>query len=249
MTGPVRRAIPGVLGFAVIVTLWQIAAEYGADARSLPAPSAILAMLASANHRSLFGRAMAATLSSMLPGYGLGAALGIGSAVLVLFLPRLHRPFDRMAAFLYALPSVATAPILILTFGREATPVALAANSTFFVIHVSMCKAFGTAPRAWGDLMSVMGSGRIRRLVSVDLPAALPALVNGLRVAVPAALLSTLVGEWFGLPRGIGVLVINAMQNAQITLLWSAVTLSVAVSLTLYGGWTLVLRGISERYR
>jgi len=66
---------------------------------------------------------------------------------------------------------------------------------------------------------------------------------------VPAALIGVIIGEWFGSPRGLGVLVINAMQNFQIPLLWSAVVLAVVSSLTLYGIFGLLQRAAQERFR
>ena len=62
----------------------------------------------------------------------------------------------------------------------------------------------------------------------------LPAIASGMRLAAPSALIGVIVGEWFGAPRGIGALIINAMQNFQIALLWSAALLAVVVSLTLF---------------
>ena len=55
-------------------------------------------------------------------------------------------------------------------------------------------------------------------------------------------------GEWFGAPRGIGILIINAMQNFQIVLLWCAVLLAVGASLFFYGLLTLLERAAYSRF-
>ena len=68
----------------------------------------------------------------------------------------------------------------------------------------------------------------------------LPVAMSGLKIAVPVALIGAFVGEWFGASRGLGVLILNAMQNFQISMLWSAVLLATLVSLALYFILTMV---------
>ena len=82
----------------------------------------------------------------------------------------------------------------------------------------------------------------------LDLPAALPSLSSGLKLAVPVSLIGAVIGEWFGAPRGLGVLIVNAMQNFQIPLLWSAVTLIAGASLALYSALTLLERACYARF-
>ena len=65
---------------------------------------------------------------------------------------------------------------------------------------------------------------------------------------MPAALIGTVIGEWFGAPRGLGVLIVNAMQNFQIALLWSVVVLIAMTSLTLYLLLTMLERACYARF-
>jgi NitT/TauT family transport system permease protein len=70
-----------------------------------------------------------------------------------------------------------------------------------------------------------------------------------MRLAAPAALIGVIIGEWFGAPRGLGVLMINAMQNFQIPLLWSAILLTVATSIVLFASLGVLERVVAERFR
>ena len=97
--------------------------------------------------------------------------------------------------------------------------------------------------------MGVLGATRIQRLIHVDLPAAVPALVTGVKLAIPGALIGAILGEWFGAPRGLGILIVNAMQNFQIPLLWSAVLLTALTSLLLFGAATVLERLAYDRFR
>ena len=95
----------------------------------------------------------------------------------------------------------------------------------------------------------MLGASRVARFWRIEMLAALPALVSGLRLSWSAALIGAIIGEWFGAPRGLGILIINAMQNFQIVLLWCAVFLAVITSLTFYGLITVLERIIYRRFR
>jgi NitT/TauT family transport system permease protein len=68
----------------------------------------------------------------------------------------------------------------------------------------------------------------------VQLPAAWPSIADGLKLAAPAALAGAIFGEWYGAPRGLGVLLITAMQSARPQQLWAASLLSATVGLLAY---------------
>jgi NitT/TauT family transport system permease protein len=156
---------------------------------------------------------------------------------------------DRTSAVVHAIPSIALAPLFILTLGRDSTPTGLAALHVFFLLYVATSSGLAAAPSVLRDMVASLGGGRGTIFWRVELPSALPTIASGMRLAVPAALIGVIIGEWFGSPRGLGVLVINAMQNFQIPLLWSAVVLAVICSLTLYGLFGLLQRAAQERFR
>src|SRR5690606_1434878 len=136
----------------------------------------------------------------------------------------------QLATILHAMPVIALAPLFIVTLGRERTPVAIAALAAGFAMFVAATAAVESAKPAHHDVFTALGTGRVRRFVSLQLPAALPGLADGLRLAAPAAILGAVLGEWFGAPRGLGVLIVSAMQNFQIELLWAAALLAATMS-------------------
>ena len=80
------------------------------------------------------------------------------------------------------------------------------------------------------------------------IPAAVPAAIDGLRLAGPAALAGAIFGEWYGAPRGIGVLLVSAMQNARADRLWAASLLAVALAAALYGVLGLLAGRVDRRF-
>jgi len=76
--------------------------------------------------------------------------------------------------------------------------------------------------------------------VRLELPAALPTIASGARLSLCAAMIGAVLGEWFGAPHGLGLIVIGAMQNFQIPLLWCAVLLIAAASIVVYAAATVL---------
>ncbi len=149
---------------------------------------------------------------------------------------------------LNSVPSIALGPIFLVLLSRESTPAAVSSIHVFFIVFVSVSSGLQRATAAHRDLFAVLGADRLKRFWRLELPAAMPALVSGLRLAWPAALIGAIIGEWFGAPRGLGILIINAMQNFQIVLLWCAVLLAVGSSLLIYGLLTLLERAAYAKF-
>jgi NitT/TauT family transport system permease protein len=209
----------------------------------------VVATLADPARYGLFERAIVATVRSAAIGYAAGLTLGLALAAGTHLAPAIKPGADRMAAVVNAIPGVALGPILIVTVSQEATPATLAAIHVFFLIYVAASAGLAAASRAHHDLFAVLGAGRWARFARLEAPAALPALASGTKLAVSAAVLGAILGEWFGAPRGIGIVIVNAMQNFQIPLLWAAVLLATLVALALFGVASWLERAAYGRFR
>lgn len=236
-------ALLGMLGIAMFLLAWEVIGQNRWLGLTWPALSEVVVFLFTPSRQTLFLRALSASLGSLFVGYCLGLFAGIAAATLAHTVSAMRSGLDTMSAFIHAIPSIALAPLFIVFIGREHTPAALAALSTFFVMYVSTTSSFASSRQEWIDLMRVLGASRLDRLWRLDIPAATPIIVGGMRLAAPSALIGVIIGEWFGATRGVGVLIINAMQNFQIPLLWSAVVLAVIVSLGLFA-----LLGVLQKY-
>jgi NitT/TauT family transport system permease protein len=243
-----KRLVLGIVGLALFLLAWQLIGHYRLAGLSWPPLTEVFAVLLDPERRALFARALSATIVATAIGYCIGAALGLGAATGSYLLPAARPGTDRLAAVLHSIPSIALAPVFIVFLSRESTPAAIAAAHAAFVIYVAASSGLAAASQGHGDLFTVLGASRWQRLWRLDVPAALPALSSGLKLAVPVSLIGAIIGEWFGAPRGLGVLIVNAMQNFQIPLLWSSVTLIVATSLTLYAALTVLERACYRRF-
>ena len=243
-----KQALLGALGIAIFLALWEVVGRTQLLGISWPPLSDVVEMLVDPGKYALFQRALSATLESTALGYVWGAGAGLILAAIAHLLPALRRGSDRLAAVLNSVPSIALGPIFLVLLSRESTPAAVSSIHVFFIVFVSVSSGLQRATPAHRDLFAVLGADRVKRFARLELPAALPSLVSGLRLAWPAALIGAIIGEWFGAPRGLGVLIVNAMQNFQIALLWSVVVLIAATSLILYLLLTLLERACYSRY-
>jgi ABC-type nitrate/sulfonate/bicarbonate transport system permease component len=147
----------------------------------------------------------------------------------------LRAGLDRMAVLVNALPVIALAPVLIITAGREATPAALSCVPVFFLLYTATGIGLRGASERLELLLTTLGATRWQRLVKVEALTALPFVLSGMKIAASSAMIGAVVGEWFGAPAGLGVVVLNSMQNFQIPLLWAAVIIIAVMTLAAYG--------------
>jgi ABC-type nitrate/sulfonate/bicarbonate transport system permease component len=247
-TSKSKSLLLGALGMLMFAAAWEVIGSYRLAGLSWPPLSTVVAYLTDPTHTSLFLRALGATLSAVAIGYAIGCSAGLLLAVLSHIASVLRPGADRAMAVVHAIPSIALGPLFIVLLSREVTPIAIASLNVLFAVYVAASSGLASASPAHTDVMRVLGASVTRQLCHLDLPAALPAIVTGMKLAVPTALIGAIIGEWFGAPRGLGLLIVNAMQNFQIPLLWSAVLLTALVSLTVFAALTLLEHFAYERF-
>jgi ABC-type nitrate/sulfonate/bicarbonate transport system permease component len=97
-------------------------------------------------------------------------------------------------------------------------------------------------------VITILGANSWRRLLHFELPSALPNLASGLKAAISASFIGAILGEWFGAPQGLGLVILNAMQNFQIRLMWAAVTVAAILSLTAFLIAATLEKAVSRRF-
>ena len=221
-------------GSAIFLAAWEIVGRAGWLGDAFPSLTQVFSVFERPASRELFWRALRQTGSSALIALGAGALVAIVLAMIYATLPKLERGLDTLASWIYAVPAIAFGPVLILLAGPEATPAVLGTLSAFFPVHVALSSQLRYGAPARRQLAHVLGASRARTFALVDVPGAIPALIDGLRLAAPAAVLGVVLGEWFGAPRGLGVIIVAALQNVLIARMWAAALLCVACALLAY---------------
>jgi len=149
-----------------------------------------------------------ATLAAMALGYAIGTVTGVALGLLFGFLPRLHRVLSPYISALYALPKIALAPLFVIVLGIGiASKVALVAITVFFLVLTSTLDGVRNVDRDLVQALSLMGATRTEVIRKVLVPAALPWIFTGMRIAVRYAFSNTLLAELIASNRGIGYLI------------------------------------------
>ncbi len=237
-----QRVAYRIGGFAVLLLVWQIAGKSGIAGRTLPALTDVLQVYEISWRRALLLRAALATTFSAGIGLLVGGVLGCVTAMVAQIMPMLSPGLNRLAVVVHALPAIALGPILIVTAGREAIPSLLAAIPVYFLVYVAASAGLNSAPAPLQQFFRTCGAGKWKQFLYLDGIAALPALLSGLKLAITTAMIGAVVGEWFGAPTGLGIVILNTMQNFQIPLMWAAVLVTAGISLSAYS-----LIGVAER--
>jgi ABC-type nitrate/sulfonate/bicarbonate transport system permease component len=237
-----------VLAQLCLLGAWQALAHSGAAGLTVPTPASVMRVYLQPRFAALLYRSALATLSSAVGGFAIGALLGTVTAIVSYVLPPLRPGLDRLAVTVNAIPAVVLGPIFILLVSRELTPALLAAISVFFLIYVAVATGLRTASAGLGAMMTTFGAGRWQLLRYLDLPSAVPSFLSGVKVSVTAAMIGAVVGEWFGAPTGLGIVILNTMQNFEIPLMWAAVLLVALISLAGYGAAHAAERYVGSRF-
>jgi NitT/TauT family transport system permease protein len=243
----VRSLLAPVAGSMLLLCAWEVAGRNAMLGDTFPALTQVLRVFADGPRSALLVRSTLATLGAAAEGFATGVVLGALVALLAHLVPLLRTGLDRMAILVNALPVIALAPVLIITAGRAGTPAALATVPVFFLVYTSATTGLRAASPRLEMLLITLGASPWQRLTKFQVIAALPHVVTGMKVATSSAMIGAIVGEWFGAPSGLGVVVLNSMENFQIALLWATVLVIAVVTLSSYGLLTLGERALRAR--
>jgi NitT/TauT family transport system permease protein len=179
----------------------------------------------------------AATLQEVVLGFAVGAglalAIGYGLARSVL-VERLLSPYLVAAQ---ATPILALAPLLALWFGAGLlSKVVICALIVFFPVAVATMVGIRSVDAGLLELARSLRATQTQIVGTLEIPAALPSILGGMRVGVTLAVVGAIVGEWAGASQGLGVLVNLARGSLfDIPLMFATLLTIALLGVVLYG--------------
>lgn len=214
--------------------LWQLLVTLtGVPPYILPGPMPVARAMAA--HLPALAGHLGATLTEILLGLTLGTLLGSSAALAMILSPLLKRWMLPVLVASQAVPVFAMAPILVLWLGYGmASKVAMAVLIIFFPVASSFYSGMRRTDADLLELARIMDARPLKVLTSIIVPSALPSFAAGLRVATAVAPIGAVVGEWVGSSRGLGYFMLHANARMQIDLMFAALTVLAAASLSLY---------------
>ena len=176
------------------------------------------------------------TISEVFAGLGLGL---LAASLLGYLLAKSQRLERMLAPYLVAsqsVPVVAIAPLLIIWFGSgRLSKVLVCALIVFFPLLVNIMIGIRSVPPELRDLMRSLNASRWQTFHMLELPAALPVVLGGLRIGVTLAVVGAVVGELVGADQGLGFMINQARGLFNTPLVFVATLTLVIITLSLYG--------------
>lgn len=228
------RALGGLIALGVALALWQAIVSLTDVPRFILPPPALVAETWVAN-RALIWEHTQATGVEILLGLLIGAGLGIATALTLAASEFARLTMRPVLVFTQALPVFALAPILTLWLGfGMGSKIAMAVLIIYFPVTSAFLDGLMRTPQGYLDLAQTMGGSRWSTLWRIRVPAALPALGSGLRLAAVYAPIGAVIGEWVGSSRGLGYLMLLANGRAKTDLMFAALFTLGLLSILLY---------------
>jgi sulfonate transport system permease protein len=235
------RWIESIAAVVLLLVAWHLLARtVFASTHVVPTPFAVAKQMWHDRHS--YSPNVRTTLREALIGYFWGNLIAIALGIVFELAPVIEGPLLRLAIASVNIPLVAIAPILVVVLHGDGPKAALAALSVFFTTLIATVLGLRSADRTSLDVIRAAGGGRLVSLRKVELWAALPSLLAGLRIAAPAALLGAVIGEYLGASQGLGVAMIQAQSSFEVARTWGIALVVSILAGVLYLLATLIAR-------
>lgn len=238
--------VPLLFGLAILV-LWEgLVRGLGVNRVILPPPTEIWAKFITEGP-TLWKDFVQTVLKGALSGFVIGCSAGFGVAILVDRSQFLQKGLLPIGNFVAALPIIGIAPIMVkwYGFGWESKS-AVVVVMVFFPMLINTVQGLRETSAMQRDLMVTYAASYWQTMFKLRLPAAMPFVFNGLKIASTLALIGAIVAEYFGSPIfGMGFRISTAAGRLAMDMVWAEILVAAMAGSALYGTVTLIEKGVT----
>jgi len=223
-------------GLLLFVSLWMLVTVIGDyPTFILPDPVTVFDELLKITINGTLWHHAQATLIELFGGLALGLSTATILGYILAKSPILERLLGPYVAALQSIPAVAIAPLLVIWFGSgQLSKVLIAALIVFFPVLVNTIVGIRSVEPGLTTLMRSLRANRWQMFTMLEVPAALPVLLGGLKIGVTLGVIGAVVGEFVGADRGLGFLINLSKGLFNTPLMFAALIALGAISLCLY---------------
>lgn len=233
---PMRGAkvLGGLAAAALGIGLWQAIVWITAPP-SFILPSPLKVAETMWTFRSLIAENALITIYEIGLGLLIGVALGVATAVQLAMSPTARALMRPLLVFMQSVPVFALAPLLTLWLGYGLTSkVLMAVLIIYFPVTSAFFDGLMRTPQGWLDMARIMGGSNWSIMRRIRIPAALPSLGSGLRLAAVYAPFGAVIGEWVGASKGLGYLMLYANGRAKTDLMFASFIVLALIAVALF---------------
>lgn len=202
----------------------------------LPAPQAVAGKFQTVLLNGTLWTHTRVTLHAVLVGLAAGVTVGVVLGYAIARIPILEDIFSPFIIAFQSTPVVAYAPLLVIWFGSGVqSKVITCALIVFFPMLMNTVTGVRGVSSSLRDLMRVSGASRWQTLVKLELPAAMPVLLTGLKTSATLSVIGAVVGEFIFARAGLGFLISLARGQYDTPLVFVAVLTLTGIASLLYG--------------
>ena len=238
-----KTLVPLVFGLTILV-VWELLVR-GLNVPNviLPSPFDVVVTFSS-NLGLLWGDFVQTILKGAISGYIIGALAALVVAVLVDRSDFLRRGLLPVGNFMAALPIIGVAPIMVMWFGFDwQSKAGVVVLMVFFPMLVNTVAGLSDTSVMQRDLMRTYGASYWQTLFKLRLPAALPFIFNGLKIAATLSLVGAIVAEFFGSPtQGLGFRINASLGQLALDMVWAVIVVAALAGSLFYAALTVLER-------
>lgn len=239
-------AVPALFGVTLLL-LWEgLVRGLEISPVLLPPPSAIGVTFVQ-SLPILWADFFQTFVKGALSGYIIGCGAAILVAIAVDRSPFLQRGLLPVGNFVAALPIIGLAPIMVMWFGFDwQSKAAVVVAMVFFPVLVNTVQGLQASDAMQRDLMRTYAASYPQALMKLRLPAAMPFIFNGLKIATTLALIGAIVAEFFGSPiKGMGFRISTEVGRLALDMVWAEITVAAIAGSAFYGLVALLEKGVT----
>ena len=171
----------------------------------------------------------------MLLGFALGGSLGFAMAIAIFYSPFVHRAVYPYVFGFRVVPKVAFLPLFLVWFGIGLTvKVVMAGTAVFFLVLVQTHLGLATVDPSLVELGKSLKMKESLLLRQIRIPAALPAIMVGIKLGITYALTNVVVAEMVVATNGLGFLVVRARQQSRTDGIIAVIIVTAIVGILVY---------------
>lgn len=229
-----QEVVLPVATIVVLVVLWEIACRvFVIPAYLVPTPTAIWKEV-SELPGPVFDHTMATTYTVLL-GFAVSVLVSLPLAVLLTSSPLVSNAVYPLLVLTQSIPKVALAPILVVILGSNELPrVVVTFLVAFFPLVLSSAAGLLAVPPELIELGRSCKATRLKELLRIRLPYAIPFIFSGLKAAVALSVVGAVVAEFVNADRGLGYLIVTSTAFFKVPLAWGALVLLSLLGIVLF---------------